>query len=50
MVQAQDPANDPDVFFDPATKASVKKGSQANTFPFGSSGTASASNSTSASA
>lgn len=38
LVQAQDPANDPDAFFDPATKATVKKGSQANTFPFGQSG------------
>ncbi|KAI0775307.1 hypothetical protein BD413DRAFT_491809 [Trametes elegans] len=35
LVQAQDPANDPDLFFDPATKASVKKGSQPNTSPFG---------------
>lgn len=35
MVQAQDPANDPDLFFDPATKATVRKGEQANTFPFG---------------
>jgi len=33
--QAQDPANDPDLFFDPATKSSVKKGSQANTAPLG---------------
>ncbi|KAH8099928.1 hypothetical protein BXZ70DRAFT_1008447 [Cristinia sonorae] len=36
LVQAQDPANDPNIFFDPATKASVEKGAQANTFPFGS--------------
>lgn len=35
LVQAQDPANDPNLFFDPASKASVKKGSQANTSPFG---------------
>ncbi|KAG6842343.1 hypothetical protein C0991_010633 [Blastosporella zonata] len=35
LVQAQDPANDPDLFFDPATKATVKKGTQANTAPFG---------------
>ncbi|THH33193.1 hypothetical protein EUX98_g980 [Antrodiella citrinella] len=35
LVQAQDPANDPNVFFDPAANASVKKGAQANTFPFG---------------
>ncbi|KAG8711374.1 hypothetical protein FRC08_015963 [Ceratobasidium sp. 394] len=30
-----DPANDPDIFFDPACKCSVKKGSQANTSPLG---------------
>jgi hypothetical protein len=35
LVQAQDPANDPSIFFDPALKASVSKGSQANTAPFG---------------
>ncbi|KAF8071900.1 hypothetical protein FPV67DRAFT_1483096, partial [Lyophyllum atratum] len=35
LVQAQDPANDPNLFFDPATKATVKKGDQANTAPFG---------------
>jgi hypothetical protein len=35
LVQAQDPANDPNVFFDPALKASVQKGSQPNTAPFG---------------
>jgi len=35
LVQAQDPANDPNLFFDPATKATVKKGAQANTTPFG---------------
>ncbi|PPQ67480.1 hypothetical protein CVT25_006021, partial [Psilocybe cyanescens] len=34
LIQAQDPANDPNVFFDPAKSASVIKGSQANTFPF----------------
>ncbi|TFK40388.1 hypothetical protein BDQ12DRAFT_664848 [Crucibulum laeve] len=34
LVQAQDPANDPNIFFDPALKASVTKGSQANTAPF----------------
>ncbi|KAI9461595.1 hypothetical protein BJY52DRAFT_1116828 [Lactarius psammicola] len=34
LVQAQDPANDPNVFFDPATKQTVKKGTQANTQPF----------------
>jgi hypothetical protein len=28
----------PDLFFDPATKATVQKGAQANTFPFGDSG------------
>ncbi|KAL5526517.1 hypothetical protein ACEPAF_8241 [Sanghuangporus sanghuang] len=38
LVQAQDPANDPNVFFDPALGASVTLGSQANTFPFGTSG------------
>ncbi|CAG7847750.1 SubName: Full=Uncharacterized protein {ECO:0000313/EMBL:CCA69522.1} [Serendipita indica DSM 11827] len=31
--QAQDPANDPDLFFDPETKTTVRKGSQANTSP-----------------
>lgn len=35
LVQAQDPANDPDIFFDPALKASVIRGTQANTEPFG---------------
>ncbi|KAF4613479.1 hypothetical protein D9613_007807 [Agrocybe pediades] len=35
LVQAQDPANDPNIFFDPALKQSVTKGSQPNTFPFG---------------
>lgn len=35
LVQAQDPANDPNLFFDPATQATVKKGTQANTSPFG---------------
>ncbi|GLB40387.1 hypothetical protein LshimejAT787_0802580 [Lyophyllum shimeji] len=34
LVQAQDPANDPNLFFDPATKATVKKGDQPNTSPF----------------
>ncbi|KAF8213922.1 hypothetical protein K438DRAFT_1564028 [Mycena galopus ATCC 62051] len=34
LVQAQDPANDPNVFFDPATGASVQLGAQANTRPF----------------
>ncbi|KAF7352466.1 hypothetical protein MVEN_01211500 [Mycena venus] len=34
LVQAQDPANDPNVFFDPATQKSVKLGAQANTRPF----------------
>ncbi|TBU55568.1 hypothetical protein BD310DRAFT_979504 [Dichomitus squalens] len=38
LVQAQDPANDPNVFFDPATKQSVQKGAQPNTFPFGTAG------------
>ncbi|EUC57592.1 hypothetical protein RSOL_225930 [Rhizoctonia solani AG-3 Rhs1AP] len=31
--QSQDPANNPDDFFDPACKCTVKKGSQANTSP-----------------
>lgn len=35
LVQAQDPANDPNIFFDPAKQATVTKGSQANTAPFG---------------
>lgn len=34
LVQAQDPANDPNLFYDPATKATVTRGSQSNTFPF----------------
>ncbi|KAF8905103.1 hypothetical protein CPB84DRAFT_1835568 [Gymnopilus junonius] len=38
LVQAQDPANDPNLFFDPALGKTVLKGSQANTFPFGQSG------------
>ncbi|QRV75196.1 hypothetical protein RhiJN_03211 [Ceratobasidium sp. AG-Ba] len=33
--QAQDPANDPNLFFDPVTKKTVQKGSQANTSPLG---------------
>ncbi|KAI8980095.1 hypothetical protein BD414DRAFT_109879 [Trametes punicea] len=48
LVQAQDPANDPNVFFDPATGKSVKKGDQPNTFPFGTSRSASSGNLTSA--
>jgi len=35
IVQKQDPANDPNVFFDPALGKSVLKGSQPNTEPFG---------------
>ncbi|KDQ24717.1 hypothetical protein PLEOSDRAFT_1047638 [Pleurotus ostreatus PC15] len=35
LVQAQDPDNDPDLFFDPATQSTVRKGEQPNTFPFG---------------
>ncbi|KAJ7129321.1 hypothetical protein C8R44DRAFT_700019 [Mycena epipterygia] len=35
LVQAQDPANGPDIFFDPATGKSVKLGAQTNTLPFG---------------
>ncbi|KAF9038115.1 hypothetical protein BJ165DRAFT_422639 [Panaeolus papilionaceus] len=34
LVQSQDPANDPDLFYDPALKATVVKGSQRNTSPF----------------
>ena len=34
LVQAQDPANGPNLFFDPVTKSTVVKGSQPNTFPF----------------
>ncbi|KAH9178138.1 hypothetical protein EDB89DRAFT_1843989 [Lactarius sanguifluus] len=35
LVQKQDPANDPNLFFDPAKgQTSVKKGTQANTQPF----------------
>ncbi|KAI0033075.1 hypothetical protein K488DRAFT_26710, partial [Vararia minispora EC-137] len=41
LVQAQDPANNPNVFFDPALGKSVLKGSQANTSPFGQSGSSS---------
>ena len=37
LVQAQDPANG-DLFFDPATQKTVKRGDQATTFPFGQSG------------
>lgn len=44
LVQAQDPANDPNLFFDPALGASVTLGSQANTSPL--SGGAGADNST----
>lgn len=43
--QAQDPANGPDDFFDPACKCTVKKGSQANTSPLAG-GATSAGNST----
>ncbi|CAG8638423.1 10322_t:CDS:2, partial [Acaulospora colombiana] len=38
LVQGQDPANDPvslELFFDPVTKATVLRGAQANTAPFG---------------
>ncbi|TFK50394.1 hypothetical protein OE88DRAFT_249467 [Heliocybe sulcata] len=48
LVQAQDPANDPDLFFDPNGAKSVKKGSQANTFPFGASGASDSGSSSSA--
>ncbi|CDO74976.1 hypothetical protein BN946_scf184945.g48 [Trametes cinnabarina] len=50
LVQAQDPANDPNIFFDPATGKSVKKGDQPNTFPFGTSGSSSSSSSNSSAA
>ncbi|OSD06465.1 hypothetical protein PYCCODRAFT_1464397 [Trametes coccinea BRFM310] len=50
LVQAQDPANDPNIFFDPATGKSVKKGDQPNTFPFGTSGSASSGSSNSTAA
>ena len=36
LSQAQDPANDPELFFDPAKGATVKRRSQPNTVPFGS--------------
>ena len=39
LVQAQDPANDPNLFFDPAKGATVMRGSQSNTYPFGTNGT-----------
>ncbi|EIN04862.1 hypothetical protein PUNSTDRAFT_75322 [Punctularia strigosozonata HHB-11173 SS5] len=49
LVQAQDPANDPNSFFDPASpQATVKKGSQSNTFPFGTAGSASSNTTSSA--
>lgn len=48
LVQAQDPANDPNIFFDPATGKSVTKGSQPNTFPFGTPGSASSNSSSAA--
>ena len=35
LVQAQDPANDPELFFDPNGAKTVLRGSQANTAPFG---------------
>lgn len=38
LVQAQDPANDPNLFFDPAKSATVTLGSQPNTFAFGTNG------------
>ncbi|KAH9850265.1 hypothetical protein C2E23DRAFT_735448 [Lenzites betulinus] len=49
LVQAQDPANDPNAFFDPATSKTVQKGSQPNTFPFGTTGSASSGSSVAAS-
>ena len=38
LVQAQDPADFQNLFFDPATSATVTLGSQPNTFPFGTNG------------
>jgi len=38
LVQAQDPANDPNLFFDPAKSATIMLGSQPNTSPFGTNG------------
>ena len=49
LVQAQDPSNDPNAFFDPASGKTVTKGSQANTSPFGTSGSDSSDASSSAS-
>ena len=46
LIQAQDPANDPDIFFDPATGKSVRKGEQPNTFPFDSGNNVSSGNGT----
>ncbi|KAL0954553.1 hypothetical protein HGRIS_003518 [Hohenbuehelia grisea] len=40
LVQAQDPGNDPNIFFDPALGKSVRLGDQANTAPFGGAGNA----------
>ncbi|KAF9790825.1 hypothetical protein BJ322DRAFT_998818 [Thelephora terrestris] len=39
LVQAQDAANDPNLFFDPATGTTVTRGSQPNTVPFDTNGT-----------
>lgn len=44
LVQAQDSANDPNLFFDPATRTTVTRGSQSNTLPFSTNGTRIASN------
>lgn len=41
LVQAQDPANDPNLFFDPAYGKTVRKGEQQNTLPFCTKGSAS---------
>ena len=35
LVQAQDKTNDPDLFVDPITGQTIKKGDRADTFPFG---------------
>ncbi|KAL1743196.1 hypothetical protein HDZ31DRAFT_41504 [Schizophyllum fasciatum] len=50
LVQAQDPANDPELFFDPETKSTIKLGSQANTQAFGGDASSSASSGSSANA
>ncbi|KIY44151.1 hypothetical protein FISHEDRAFT_5489, partial [Fistulina hepatica ATCC 64428] len=34
LVQAQDPGNELDLFFDPASQSTIRLGDQANTFPY----------------